>query len=128
MALFKIFKDKTGQYRFLLKSNKYQIIFTSKGYSSRVICFSQIQLIKRYALKDEIYERQITHSNSPYFTFKVFKNEVIGISENFLNQRTMEKIIALIKTNALKAEIDKTTYSMSKLFGRSRENRSGFPL
>ena len=112
MALFKIFKDKTGKYRFLLKSNKDQIIFTSKGYSSRVICFRQIQLIKRYALKDEIYERHLTHSNSSYFTFKVFKNEVIGVSENFLNKRTMEKIIALIKTNALKAEIDKTTYSM----------------
>ena len=74
MALFKIFKDKTGRFRFLLKSNKNQIIFTSKGYSSRLICFSQIQLIKRYALKDEKYERHISQSDSPYFTFKVFKS------------------------------------------------------
>ena len=112
MALFKIFKDKTGRFRFLLKSNKNQIIFTSKGYSSRLICFSQIQLIKRYALRDEKYERHISQSDSPYFTFKVFKNEVVGVSEKFLNKGTMENIITLIKTNAIKAEIDKMTYSM----------------
>ena len=103
MALFKIFKDKTGKYRFLLKSTKNQIIFTSKGYSSRLICFSQIQLIKRYALTDEKYERHISNSDSPYFTFKVFKNEVVGVSEKFLNKGTMENIISLIKNKCSKS-------------------------
>jgi len=112
MALFKIYTDIRGKYRFLLKSNKNQVIFNSKGYSSRLICFNQIQLIKRYALKDEKYERHISNSDSPYFTFKIFKNEVVGVSEKFLNNGTMENIISLIKTNALKAEIDKMTYSI----------------
>ncbi len=112
MALFKIFKDKTGKYKFFLKSNNNQIIFTSKSYSSRLICFNQIRLIKRFALKDEKYERHISHSDSPYFTIKVFKNEVVGVSEKFMSNGVMENIIALIKTNAKKAGIDSMTYSM----------------
>lgn len=112
MALFKVFKDKTGKYKFFLKSNNNQIIFTSKSYSSRLICFNQIQLIKRLALKDEKYERHISNSNSPYFTFKGLKNEVVGISETFMSNGVMENIIALIKTNAKQADIDNVTYSM----------------
>lgn len=112
MALFKIFTDKIGRHRFLLKSSDKQIIFISRGYSSRLICFNHIQLIKRFAMKDEKYERHISHNNSPYFTFKVFKNEVLGVSEKFMNKSNMEKIIALIKANAEKADIDTITYSM----------------
>ena len=112
MALFKIFKDKSDKYRFLLKSNSNQVIFTSRAYSSRLICYNHIQLIKRFALKDEKYERHISQNDSPYFTFKIFKNEVVGISEKFLSKSVMENIIELIKTSAKKADIDKVTYSL----------------
>ncbi|WP_298339916.1 DUF1508 domain-containing protein [uncultured Algibacter sp.] len=112
MALFKIFKDETGKYRFFLKSNHNQIIFTSRGYSSRLICFNYIQLIKKFALKDEKYERHISLNESPYFEFKVSKNKVIGISEKFISKNVMENIIAMIKTNANEAKIDSITYSI----------------
>ena len=111
MALFKIFKDNSGKYKFFLKSSNNQVIFISKEYSSRLICFNQIQLIKRLALKDDQYERHITNNN-PYFTFKGFKNEVVGVSEKFMNKVFMEDIITLIKTNANNAGIDSMTYSM----------------
>lgn len=112
MALFKIFKDKTGKYRFLLKANQKQIIFTSRGYTSRLICFNYIQLIKNFALKDDKYERHISHNNSPYFTLKVSRKKVIGQSEKFINKSVMENMITLIKTHAKKADIDSMTYSM----------------
>jgi len=111
MALFKIFKDKTGKYKFFLKSNNNQVIFTSKGYSSKLICFNHIHLIKKFSSKDDKYERHISNNNS-YFTFKIFKNEVIGVSEIFMNTMLMENIITLIKINAKIADIDKVTYSM----------------
>jgi uncharacterized protein YegP (UPF0339 family) len=112
MAIFKIFKDKTGKYRFLLKSNNNQIVFTSRGYASRLTCFNHIQLIKRFALKDEKYERHISQNDSPYFTLKVLKNEVVGVSEKFINKSSMESIIAIIKNNAGNADVDSMTYSM----------------
>jgi len=111
MALFKIFKDKTGKYKFFLKSNNNQIIFTSKGYSSKLICFNHILLIKKFSLRDDKYERHIS-DNNPYFTFKIFKNEVVGVSEYFMNQKRMENFITLIKNIAYKADIDRITYSM----------------
>lgn len=112
MAIFKIFKDSFGKYKFLLKSNKGQVVFTSRGYASRSICFNHIQLIKRFALKDDKYERHMSNNNSPYFILKVCRNEIVGVSEKFLNSGVMENIISLIKTNVNKADIDRVTYSM----------------
>ena len=112
MARFKIFIDKVGKYRFLLKSNEKQIVFTSKGYPSRLICFNHIRFIKKYASKDEKYERHVSHSGSPYFIFKLYKDKIIGVSEMFLSKLKMENIISLIKNDANIAEIDNTIYSI----------------
>lgn len=112
MALFKIFKENSGKYKFFLKLNNNQVILVSKEYSSRLVCFNQIKFIKKFALKDDKYQRHITKNDSPYFTFKGIKNEVVSKSEKFMSTVVMENIIDLIKTNAKEADIDSMTYSM----------------
>ena len=56
----------------------------------------------------DIYLKAIVH----ILLLRFLKNKVVSVSEKFLNKGAMENIITLIKTNALKAEIDKMTYSM----------------
>lgn len=83
MARFKIFIDKVGKYRFLLKSNEKQIVFTSKGYPSRLICFNHIRFIKKYASKDEKYERHVSHSGSPYLFLSSIKTKLLVLVKCF---------------------------------------------
>ncbi|MCL5126896.1 MULTISPECIES: hypothetical protein [unclassified Algibacter] len=113
MALFKIYTDKEGLYRFFLKTDAKHISFMSAGFSSKLLCLRKIELFRKQAFNNNSYLRLASKNGNPYFKFiKGLSNEVVGFSEFFLNQKIMEQKIDEIKKVALFAKIDNLTYAV----------------
>ena len=112
MALFKIYIDREGLYRFLLKLNTRDIIFISLGFKTHQLCLKSLEVFKLNATKDTSYQYKKTKFGRPYYNFKLVNtSHIIGVSELFLNTSFMHKQIALIKKNVKNAAIDACIYS-----------------
>ena len=55
-AVFELYKDKSGEYRFNLKAKNGEIIARSEGYSSKAACLNGIESVMKNALLAEIKE------------------------------------------------------------------------
>ena len=112
MALFKIYIDRDGLYRFLLKLNTRDIIFISLGFKTCLLCRKSLDIFKTSAVKDAAFKRFAAQCGRSYYNFKnVNSNQTIGVSELFLNKAFMERQITLIKKNAKDALIDTSIYT-----------------
>ncbi len=113
MAQFKIFLDKSGMYRFILKTRTKQVSFVSIGFASKATCVKYINMVKRYSGNDYMYRRELSDNQHPFFRLlKSDSKAIIADSELFLNQDFMEKEISRIKETAPIADIDAVTYSI----------------
>jgi uncharacterized protein YegP (UPF0339 family) len=111
MALFKIYTDQSGLYRFFLKIDSKDICFTSSGFSSKLLCLKNIESFKHLSTNDRSYVRLKCDSGSPYFKFiQLVSGEVLGQSELFVNKQIMEEKIDGIKKVAFFAETDDFIY------------------
>lgn len=112
MALFKIYIDRDGLYRFLLKLNTRDIVFISLGFKTSFLCRKSLEVFKASAVTDSAFKRLVAHCGRSYYSFKNIKsNQTIGVSELFLNSSFMERQITLIKKNAKDAIIDTCIYT-----------------
>ena len=112
MALFKIYEDKSGIYRILLKFNN-RIEFISKGFASRTHCLNTVKTIRKNALSDDAYEMKKLACGSWYFELNDLSlKEVIGDSQSYISKRILEEKISEMKTNVPNAKFDSVTYSM----------------
>jgi len=112
MALFKIYIDRDGLYRFLLKLNTRDIIFISLGFKTSLLCRKSLEVFKASAVTDSAFKRLVAHCGRSYYNFKnINSNQTIGVSELFLNRSFMERQITLIKKNAKDAVIDTCIYT-----------------
>jgi uncharacterized protein YegP (UPF0339 family) len=112
MASFKIFIDEIGKFRFLLKSERNQIIFVSYGFSSKSICLKTICLFKKEVSDKFKFELLNTTFGCPYFNLKTSCGEMVGTSEHYLSHVTMENSIQSVKKNAKEAFVDSLLYSI----------------
>ena len=112
MATFKIFTDKIGKIRFLLKSERNQVIFVSHGFSSKSSCLKTIKLFKKEASHKFKFERLKAIFGCRYFNLKSYNGEIVGTSENYLSILIMEDSIRSVKSNAVEASIDPLLYSL----------------
>lgn len=111
MALFKIYTDHEGMYRFFLKIDSKNVSFISLGFTSKFLCLRNIESFRQLSTNDKSYLRVTPENGSPYFKFiQLVSGKVIGKSELFLNPKKMEERIEDIKKVAFFAKIDNFTY------------------
>ena len=111
MALFKIYTDHEGLYRFFLKIDSKDISFISLGFTSKFLCLRNIESFKQLSSNDKSYLRVKSENDGPYFRFvQLVSGRVIGTSELFINPKKMEERIDQIKKVAYFAKIDNFTY------------------
>ena len=112
MTLFKIYKDKSGQFRFFFKL-KDNVALISEPYSSMYLCLQKLHFFKRNASNDSYYIRQTASCGSPFFTFqKGFNGERLGTSESFVTIKAMEDSIVLMRSSAKSTIIDDSVYAV----------------
>ena len=109
MGKFEITLRKNGEYQFNLKASNGQVILTSEGYTQRAGCMNGIESVRKNALEDARFERKTSTNGKPYFNLKATNGQVIGCSQMYASEVSMEKGIESVKKNAPDAVIDDQT-------------------
>jgi uncharacterized protein YegP (UPF0339 family) len=105
MGKFEVKKDKAGKFRFNLKAANGLVIFSSQGYNTKKACTNGIESVKKNCKDDSKFDRSKAKNGKSRFSLKAANGQVIGTSQMYASNSSMEKGIASIKKNAPKAAI-----------------------
>jgi len=106
MAKFEVYTDKKGEFRFRLKAENGQVIFTGQGYNAKASCMNGIESIKKNCQDDNMFERLEAKNGKSYFNLKSSNGQVIGASQMYASNSGMENGIASVKKNAPIAAVE----------------------
>jgi len=106
---FELKTSSNGQYRFSLKASNGQTILTSELYTEKRGAKNGIESVRRNAPVDARYERKTAKSGEAYFVLKASNGQVIGQSETYSSNASLEKGIESVKKNAPDAAVDDST-------------------
>lgn len=96
---FELKKSKNDKYFFSLLAGNGQIILSSEMYESKASAVNGIESVKKNAADDGRYERLTGKDGSPYFTLKAGNSQVIGQSQMYSNEKSLDNGIESCKTN-----------------------------
>ena len=105
MGKFVITLRKNGEFQFNLKATNGQVILTSEGYVKKESCLNGIESVKKNAPLEERFEIKEAKNGKPFFNLKASNGQVIGSSQMYASERTMNAGIASVQKNAPEAEI-----------------------
>ena len=97
---FELKASPSGQFMFNLKAGNGEIILTSELYRDQSAAKAGIESVKKNAGNDANYERKLSAKQQPYFVLKAGNGEIIGKSEMYSSNTSMENGINSVKTNA----------------------------
>jgi uncharacterized protein YegP (UPF0339 family) len=100
MGKFVITKRSNGEFQFNLKAGNGQVILTSESYTTKAGCEKGIASVQLNAKLDERFERKVSSNDKPYFNLKAGNGQVIGKSELYESEASMENGIDSVKNNA----------------------------
>ena len=106
MGKFEIKKDKAGKFRFNLKAGNGQVILSSEAYNSKAACDNGIESVRKNSADDGRFERKTAKNGKAYFNLKAANGQVIGASQMYASEASMENGIASVKNNAPDASVD----------------------
>ena len=106
MGKFEIKKDKAGKFRFNLKAGNGQVILSSEAYNSKSACDNGIESVRKNSADDGRFERKTAKNGKAYFNLKASNGQVIGASQMYASNASMENGIKSVKTNAAGASVD----------------------
>ncbi len=109
MGKFEINKKKNGEFQFNLKSATGQIILSGEGHSKKVSCIDSIQNVKKYSMDDSKFDKKRATNGKYYFNLKTDNGNIIGISEMYENESSMQHGIESVKTYAPTASLHDLT-------------------
>ncbi len=101
---FELKVSSNGKYHFNLKAGNGQIILSSEMYESKSAAENGIASVSKNAGDDARYERKVSSNGKPYFNLKASNGQVIGKSEMYESEASMENGIESVKKNAPDAE------------------------
>ena len=108
-AHFEIKNAGTGRYVFNLKAANGEIILTSGMHPTKDAASAAITETQVSAASDPLYERKIGKDDKPYFVLKSAVGQVLGRSEMYSSNRSLENGIASVMRNAPTATIKDLT-------------------
>ncbi len=105
MGKFEITARKNGEYQFNLKATNGQVILTSQGYKSKATCLNGVESVKKNSQDEKRFEVKQASNGKPYFNLMATNGQVIGSSQMYASEATMQNGIASVMKNAPEAEI-----------------------
>jgi len=106
---FVLTKTTNGKFRFNLKAGNGQVILTSQTYDTRANAKKGIESVRKNSAKDDRFERKAAKDGRPYFTLKSVNAQVIGQSQMYSSNSTMENGIKSVRNYAADATVDDQT-------------------
>ncbi len=105
MGKFEIKKDKAGKFRFNLKAANGLVILSSEAYNTRKACDNGIESVRKNSKDDSKFDRTKAKNGKSRFNLKAANGQVIGTSQMYAGNSSMEKGIASVKKNASDAKV-----------------------
>jgi uncharacterized protein YegP (UPF0339 family) len=109
MAKFELKKAGNGQFMFNLVARNGQIILTSELYNTKAAAMKGIDSVQLNSQMDGRYERKLSADKRHFFVLKAGNHEIIGKSELYDDQDSMESGIASVILNGPVADISDQT-------------------
>ena len=106
MGKFVITKRTNGEFQFNLKAGNGQVVLTSEGYKAKASCLNGIESVRKNSADDGMFERKTAKNGKFHFNLKATNGQVIGSSQMYESESSMENGIDSVKRNAPEAEID----------------------
>lgn len=97
---FQVKTGKNKQFYFNLTAKNGKVILSGEGYKSLDSCENGIKSVKKNAIEDKRFERNVAKNGDHYFILKAANGEPIGKSEMYKSKDSMENGINSVKTNA----------------------------
>ena len=105
MGKFVVSKRTNGEFQFNLKADNGQVILVSEGYTTKAACENGIDAVRKNSVEGGHFERKLSRNEKQYFNLKAGNGQVIGTSEMYESDASMEKGIASVMKNAPDAEV-----------------------
>ena len=105
MGKFVITLRKNGEFQFNLKATNGQVILTSEGYTTKAACLNGVESVKKNAQVAERFEVKVAKNGKPFFNLKATNGQVIGASQMYASDRTLQQGIASVMKNAPEAPV-----------------------
>ncbi len=105
MGKFEITTRKNGEFQFNLKATNGQVILTSQGYKTKVSCLNGVESVKKNAQTEARFEKKVAANGKPFFNLMATNGQVIGSSQMYASEVTMNNGIASVMKNAPEAAI-----------------------
>ncbi len=105
MGTFVISKRTNGEFQFRLKAGNGQVILASEGYKTKSACLNGVESVKKNSQEDARFDRLESKNGKFYFNLKATNGQIIGTSEMYETNASMENGIASVAKNAPDAEV-----------------------
>lgn len=106
MGKFVVKQAKNGEFLFNLKADNGQVILSSEMYKTKSSCNNGIASVQKNCTDDDNYERKISNNKKHLFVLKASNGQVIGKSEMYEAEASMENGISSVKKNGTTAKIE----------------------
>ena len=90
---------KGGKFRFNLCAGNGQVVLTSESYNTKAAAMNGIKSVGKNCSDDKCVERKVAKNGKPYFNLKSTNGQVIGKSQMYASNASMEKGIRSVANN-----------------------------
>ncbi len=97
---YEVYKDKAGEFRFRLKAGNGETILASEGYKSKDACMNGVASVQKNGPELARFEKKVAKNGKHHFSLKAANHQVIGTSEMYDSERSMENGIGSVQKNA----------------------------
>jgi uncharacterized protein len=108
-AKFDLKKSSNDKFYFNLKAGNGEVILTSEMYNQKSSATNGIESVKKNAADEKRYDRRKSTGGDPYFVLKTKNGEVIGKSEMYKSNASMENGIQSVMKNGPVADVNDIT-------------------
>ncbi|MCF0199925.1 MAG: YegP family protein [Bacteroidales bacterium] len=109
MGKFEITTRKNGEFQFNLKASNGQVILSSQGYKTKASCLNGVESVKKNAQDEARFEKKVASNGKPFFNLLATNGQIIGSSQMYASETTMEQGIASVMKNAPDAPVVEVT-------------------
>ena len=99
---------KGGKFRFNLCAGNGQVVLTSESYNSKAAALNGIKSVGKNCSDDSCFDRKVAKNGKPFFNLKSTNGQVIGKSQMYASNASMEKGIRSVANNG-SSKIDDQT-------------------
>lgn len=102
---FVISKRGNGDFQFVLKAGNGQVILASQGYKDKAGCNNGVESVRKNSQDDSKFERKTSSNGKPYFNLLAGNGQVIGSSEMYESEASLDNGIKSVQSNAPDATV-----------------------